>query len=115
MSLANVVKLDDEEKFVGGEPSGVELCLGKFPSLLDGRVQSPAAKVGEMGSKKQKVSSSMTSVGKRRDKTATRGESGEEDEIREAESEEMAAEMDEEDVASRRRKISLRELTKWKQ
>lgn len=65
LSRAEVVLLDDEETVVRGEASPVvKLCLERSPSLVYEEREPPVLNVQEVISRKRKLSSPMTSIGK---------------------------------------------------
>lgn len=100
MSRAELVELDHEENSVRrGASSGAELCLEESPCLVFGEGEAPVSEMGEVGSKMRKPLSSLISVGKKKNKTATSRRSGKDHGVQAAETEERRVEADEEEIA----------------
>lgn len=104
-SPAEVVKLDYESNIVPAEATGVELSLDEGPSLVYRERDLPVLAFEEVGSEKKILSSSMISIGKERSKTATRNESGCENEVQGAEVKEIKTEVNKNEITVKSREV----------
>lgn len=109
MSREKVVKLDDERNVVREKISSeVELHLKKKPSLVYEGGKPPVPEAKDMDSRKKKLSSLITSVGKNWRKTTTCGRDAEDDLVRGAEAEQMGIEVDKKVLAAVNRQVETK-------
>lgn len=99
MSRAEIMELIDEESVMRGELSSeTKLCAQKGPSFIFGGEKPPATETREVGSRKKKLSSFMTSAMDTKRETSTSSVGGKQDQAERAEPIKMETETDEVEV-----------------
>lgn len=96
---AEIVELDKESNNASADAAcAVKICLEEGPFFVYKEKCAPAPRAREILSKKTMLSSSIVSIGRKKRKTATRSGGGENDGLREAETEQVRIETGEENL-----------------